>query len=893
MRSFGRLVLRAVWLRPLVLVAAASCAIAHARSDADPLAPTPNVAVANALTARGLTCTSSDVFWVRGASGVRGALVAEGRAIVRAHQGSDPNDLYAVTVRLSPEGVPLETGAVYNLTRTSSVDEESVHVHGTTLAYVAAAGDLRTAIHVVDLAGRDVDGYTDFTRVQKWQTALTNLQQTGDARGVVHDVYSLDPVASRVDLDVRDDGMIEANVDGRRVVIDPVHARAIEGAGWIRVAQEQRARPGNIVTWSVDRVRSMDWFGEEKMQWVKAIAFTALDKVRTMRSGLFGDADTAKDVAQDFGSVADLARPEFTDPEIGWPPEAMQPLITPPLAGEGKWIALGRDPFITPSFGLPSAFVTSFMRPDRDRKDARVYVTMWDPRQIELRMQAGTVEPLSATGEAGPGLIPRAPEVMRRVVAGFNGGFQAVHGEYGMQADGVLYLPPKPYAATVMELRDGTTAFGSWPGPPSNDPKAEMEVPTDILSYRQNLTALIEHGKINPWGRAWWGGTPPGWADNIHTTRSGICLTKEGFVGYFYGADVSADALARAMIQARCDYAVHLDMNPGLVGFELYDVEPSATFKPLARPLQIDWEYEGTFKALPDFHYRARKMIRGMVEQNFPQYIHLDGRDFFYLMRRPLLPGRDLAPLAASGESGEGAWRTKGLPQHGFPYALATTQVRVPDALDVKLRVVRVDPRTVILAGSPGTDEKTPTIAVFTNPAHASAKSALFFSPANDGAFSLESGATALVETRAFDAGDPPRAAVGIDDEEGMLTWIELPANVTPSAKTRAAMARVFDALGCRMRAAIATSNGSDSRVLLGGSLDAAGDPIAPPQSAVTRLVRVTRPAARTYFDTPFVGPGVWQPLQMQRVRYFNRPKPQDAGAEGGPSDGTSDAGAP
>ncbi len=83
-------------------------------------------------------------------------------------------------------------------------------------------------------------------------------------------------------------------------------------------------------------------------------------------------------------------------------------------------------------------------------------------------------------------------------------------------------------------------------------------------------------------------------------------------------------------------------MNPGLVGFELYDVEPSSSFKPLARPLQADWEYEGTFKALPDFHYRARKMIRGMVEQNFPQYIHLDGRDFFYLTRRPLLPGPDL-----------------------------------------------------------------------------------------------------------------------------------------------------------------------------------------------------------------------------------------------------------
>ena len=60
--------------------------------------------------------------------------------------------------------------------------------------------------------------------------------------------------------------------------------------------------------------------------------------------------------------------------------------------------------------------MTSFLRPDRERKDARVYMTLWDPRQLALHMQAGTVEPLSATGEAGPGQIPREPAVMKRVV---------------------------------------------------------------------------------------------------------------------------------------------------------------------------------------------------------------------------------------------------------------------------------------------------------------------------------------------------------------------------------------------------------------------------------------------------------------------------------------------
>lgn len=117
---------------------------------------------------------------------------------------------------------------------------------------------------------------------------------------------------------------------------------------------------------------------------------------------------------------------------------------------------------------------------------------------------------------------------------------------------------------------------------------------------------------------------------------------------------------------------------------------------------------------------------------------------------------------------------------------------------------------------------------------------------------------------------------------------IELPPGALPDARTRAAMAKVFDALGCRVRAAVVSSH-----AILGGSpasngaatssLDAAGDPVPAPSGTVARLVRVVRPGARTYFDTPIVGPGTWQTLQMQRVRYFNRPKPAgDAGVDGG-----------
>jgi hypothetical protein len=512
--------------------------------------------------------------------------------------------------------------------------------------------------------------------------------------------------------------------------------------------------------------------------------------------------------------------------------------------------------------------VTSFIRTDKERRDTRVYVTLWDPREIALHMEAGTVEPVSATGEGGIGLIPRAPEVIDRVVAGFNGGFQAMHGEYGMQANGILYLPPKPYAATVLELRDGSTAFGAWP--------ADAIVPEEVLSFRQNLTALVEGGKFNPWGRTWWGGTPPGWQDNVHTTRSGICLTEENYVGYFYGNDIAADALAQGMLAARCSFGMHLDMNPGLAGFEFYDIEPSATFTPLGRPLQTDWEYEGTLHDSPGLHLRARRMTRSMVEVNFPQYIHREARDFFYLTARSLLPGADVESPLPVHEPGEGAWRVKGLPQHGFPYAVATTTLR-PDTAHPLLRVwlLRVDPRSVVPAASPGTTVDTPTVVSFFGALPEGVSIWL-----TDGVLVASAapvpGGTRIATGRPLSHSSlNARAAIGVQDEDGLLDWVELPPGAKADAATAAAMDALLQRLGCGVRLLL----GPEAQAVLGGVQDLGGDAVVLPSTPSTRLVRTTPPSARAYFEgTPVVPASVWQPLQSRRVRYFPKPTHTAAG---------------
>src|SRR4051794_17857514 len=72
-----------------------------------------------ALAREGLT--ASDVAWVdRPPRGLVPALTQSCRALVRANARGEPNDLYLVRARLSPEGALVGVAGIANLTRTPS-----------------------------------------------------------------------------------------------------------------------------------------------------------------------------------------------------------------------------------------------------------------------------------------------------------------------------------------------------------------------------------------------------------------------------------------------------------------------------------------------------------------------------------------------------------------------------------------------------------------------------------------------------------------------------------------------------------------------------------------------------------------------------------------------------
>lgn len=853
--------LRSPALRPIPFFLAMAFLLRPRAPESDTEAPSRAAALAEALKATGLTVSSKEVVWLH-EDGRLPFVTRDARAVVRAAAAENPPALYLVDTRLSPEGVLLAHDVPHKLTRSQGIEETMPVVSGKRLATALLESGAFISVQIVDLEREPAQQGPRWTSLARAQNSVTNLQETGQMAGMGRRMFRLVPPVARVALAFEGHDLV-VRAEGKEARIPEVlPASGLDvGTDWLRPEPSEKGQLGNLVTWAVDRVRSSSFVGDDNMQKVKALAFGALDTANRAKASV-SEGNTASDIKQDMGNVGSPgAPPAFTDPETGWPPPPIPPFFTKnPIPGEGEWILLDKDPFIRVNPGQAAAFATTFVRTDRERTYTRIYVTVWDPRQVALHPVAGTVEPAGADGAAGPGVIPRSGQTLGRLVAATNGGFQALHGEFGMMVDGHVYLPPKPFAATIATLRDGSTGFGTWP-------EDTTTIPPEITGYRQNLTPLVRDQQLNPYKRTWWGGTPPGWEDRIHTTRSGMCLTKEHFVAYFYGNDIDADVLGQAMVQARCELGLHLDMNPGHTGLEFYRADPEAQYKPLERPLQRDWEGEGMVGD-SGWKFRSRRMIRGMGLMNFPRYIQRESRDFFYLTLRPVLPGPEVPPLVAPGAAGEGIWRLKGLPQHGFPPALATTLLRSDlNRAEARLRVLAVDPRAVTLAGESRAVAGAPVVLTMTTSARARPGETSLY--VGGGGFALSANAVpgAVALFSGLSAGSESAAAVGVRDADGALIYVEPESEGRePGAIFESALARA----GCQKTLLLDKS----LNALLGGTTTLGGIPGRSGSGTEIRFVRADAPGGRTLFaDTPIVPFAQWQPLQMKRIRYFKKPK--------------------
>ncbi|MDH5671675.1 MAG: hypothetical protein OEZ06_05960 [Myxococcales bacterium] len=715
-------------------------------------------ALAAFLEREGLRVDADSVRWL----GPRTSALSTRPAIFLAQRGSELPDLYYADVRASRGGAVLDALFVKNLTRSSSATETQPTLLGRHLAFGVRVGDLYDAVIVLDTGGEEPVLTAAWPLRAKLQNAITNLQDSGRYRGFGRRRYQLVPAAVELSIGV-EGNYFAIDADGETLQIDPDRLEPVDGQVRLRASTPGKGMPGTL-TWLVDTVRNLSFVGAEPVAWLEHVVFGLTDRANRAYHGAVG-VDTEAEVREAL-AVADLS-PErealltAPDPELGWPPPALKPQLPGTVRGEGRWLPVVDDPFVNAYPNAPPAFYQTFLRVDPERDFTRVYYTIWDPRQVQLHIAMGTEEPESATGETGSGMIPRDSETVSRLVAGFNGGFQAMHGEFGMMSEGRVYLPPKPYAGTVAVYEDGRVAMGSWGGVDRggwDEERANRQIPEDMVAMRQNLTSVVEGGRYNPWKRWWWGAAPVWAEEQTYIHRSGLCLTKDGHMAYLWGESMGPEELGKAMLAAHCERGLHLDMNSRHTGLEFYRPLKQGE-APLGRAL-LESEYEGPMPETPQAGaplLRARKAVRTMTPLRFPRYVQRDPRDFFYLTLKPVLPGPDLR-LGTRRIPFE----TSGLPHAGWPHAFARAGLRSVDGGGAWL--VRIDATRALPTPAAAWPDETPGNAQGAQPG--TAESAEAEPPQGEALAYLVASAPAGTQAASADTGPVP-AALSLTRERG------------------------------------------------------------------------------------------------------------------------------
>jgi TolB protein len=489
------------------------------------------------------------------------------RVFFVAPTGEGEPDVYMADVRVDAKGQVTRATRITQLTDTPAGEESAPVLTDGWLAFATRVAGYYQSIACVPLAdARRPDVFAFGRPVEQVELSWSSSPEGPTLR-------------------------VTAGQPAHELAIEPV-TRRIEPADadlqYLPVVRGEQAWLPNLVS----RVRELPGVGPEKIAFLENVFFTFLDYVTRLWHG------------QATPPVVQEVTPP-TAPSV-MPSATPQPSSPVPLAR-------GAAPSVTPT-PLPTATPTATptpegkpladgivwrttLNPDPQRPYANVEVIDIDPGLLQIKMVCGTHEPKPSTGLVGSGVILR--EDWPSLVAGFNGGFAAMHGQYGMMVDRKVYLPARDGIATLAVYEDGSLKMGTW--------GKDLTLTPDMVSYRQNCPPLIENGiitaetgKLTLWGLSV--------ANEVYLYRSGLGITADGRLIYVVGKPLSAYTLARAMQMAGAQYAMQLDVDEFHVVFITYDVqtvegaEPKVTGQKLRadmrgfdslflRPFQLDFFY--------------------------------------------------------------------------------------------------------------------------------------------------------------------------------------------------------------------------------------------------------------------------------------------------------------
>ncbi|MGO9198232.1 MAG: hypothetical protein ACLQK4_14025 [Acidimicrobiales bacterium] len=236
-------------------------------------------------------------------------------------------------------------------------------------------------------------------------------------------------------------------------------------------------------------------------------------------------------------------------------PAPIQPIASPPIAGEGQWHAAGRlvD-------GVPAIY-EAYLRPDAVHTSLVAGVAWIDTRLLRATLYSGSIIPGGGPYEY---TAPVLPSAARSLVAAFNAGFLMSDAEGGYYTQGRLIMPLSTGAASVVIYRNGSVQIGSW--------GSEVQMTPAVVSVRQNLRLLVDNGKpvpgLNPYDNYVWGATLGG-ADDVW--RSGLGETANGALVYVAGPGLNITSLADLLVRAGAVRGMELDINTDWVDFAAFN----------------------------------------------------------------------------------------------------------------------------------------------------------------------------------------------------------------------------------------------------------------------------------------------------------------------------------
>jgi hypothetical protein len=573
-----------------------------------------------------------EMIWEQSPGALEEMLLGRRVLFLGADRAGNARDLYRARVRVTFDGQPLSVTTVRNVTDTPVGDDAALEARGERATFATLAFGRIQGLSVLDLNGiRGSDRPVGL--LDRVLLAINSYQDTGSFAGLGRTNIVLDVPAQSakltlnpptLDIDFGDNGR------GLHYQTEQRSLRALDGGEpyAARVVPEVHV-PKPLLLWLVDTVRAE--VGPEPIAWLENEVFGVKDSVKRASFELFATkqetALKATPTEQVVAKVLDAS--DFAHAADSWPPPTVPSIWKDPKPGEGEWTPVTYG-FLKAMRGLPDGakppayFYRTVIRPDPDRPYSELVLVAMDMRQLELGMQAGYEDPKPTTGSPGEGHLPQDPAVYSRVVGTFNGAFKTQHGAYGMMVNRRVLLPPVKGGATVIVNDASEVGLGSWP--PSDT------IPSNIVSFRQNLDPLVEDGVANPTGRRLWGWQIEG--TSVMTQRTALCVTAAGHLYYAWGEEIDGPTLGKALRQAGCSYAMHLDMNPAHSGFVYTDV---------VNPKKAE------------YHLKLADERMTIPPEKFVRW---SAKDFFYVMVRDPTPhdGSDVTWAADGGAQPTPAW---------------------------------------------------------------------------------------------------------------------------------------------------------------------------------------------------------------------------------------------